>query len=278
MRWEDEQYVRFYKRDTPEWVAMSWQARGLFGLIMRVVDRAGILKLGHKLKLRGLAPVLHAPWSEIEGPLQELLDDGCCRYNQDQATLYIPNFIEAQETGPSETSRKRKYREDARLALQRSQSGLHDVNGTSVPSSDASTGASSALSGSPQHSSESSESTARSASTGGAVVPPTETVARRKGTRLPEDWEPNPQTMAVYTAQGIDCLASLKRFRNHWLSTTKNATKLDWDRTFENWVDTDIERGVAKKLGATNGANATGVTRQVVNGRVVDMQGNPVDE
>ena len=54
MRWEDERYVRFYTRDTPEFLAMSWLARALFGLIMRKVDRAGILVVG-RLGLKGVA-------------------------------------------------------------------------------------------------------------------------------------------------------------------------------------------------------------------------------
>ncbi len=43
MRWEDEKYVRFYTRDTTDWLNLSWQAQGLMGLIMRKCDRAGIL-------------------------------------------------------------------------------------------------------------------------------------------------------------------------------------------------------------------------------------------
>lgn len=116
MRWEDERYIRFYTRNSPDWLGMSWQARGLFGLLMREVDRAGILKLG-KGGLKGVARVLQAPWDEIEPALQELLDDGCVKLGTDGTTLVIPNFIEAQETAQSDAARKRKSREAARAKV-----------------------------------------------------------------------------------------------------------------------------------------------------------------
>jgi hypothetical protein len=112
MRWDDEQYIRFYRRNTAEWLALSWQARGLFGLLMREVDRAGILKVG-KIGLKGVAVVLQAPWVEVETPLRELLADGCLTYQEEQAALFIPNFMPAQEATQNDAARKRKSREVA---------------------------------------------------------------------------------------------------------------------------------------------------------------------
>jgi len=114
MRWEDERYVRFYTRDTPEWLALSWQARGLFGLLMRVVDRAGILKLG-KLGLKGVAVAVHAPWADVDAPLSELITDGCLIVNGE--ALLIPNYLAAQETPQSDAARKRNQRERDRLRV-----------------------------------------------------------------------------------------------------------------------------------------------------------------
>lgn len=116
MRWEDERYVRFYTRNSPEWLALSWQARALFGLILREVDRAGILKVG-KLGRKGVAVAVRAPWAEIEGPLSELLEDGCVVMSEDGQALVMPNFIEAQEAVQSDAARKRKSRETARAQL-----------------------------------------------------------------------------------------------------------------------------------------------------------------
>lgn len=113
MRWEDERYVRFYTRDTPEFLALSWHARGLLGLIMRKVDRAGILPVG-KLGLRGVAVVVGGPWTEVEGPLRELIDDGCVRFEEESARVVLPNFLDAQEAKQSDAARKRASRERAR--------------------------------------------------------------------------------------------------------------------------------------------------------------------
>jgi hypothetical protein len=117
VRWEDESYVRFYRRSTPEWLSLSWQARGLFGLLLRELDRAGLLVLGPKLGLRGLAVQIQAPWVEIEKPLGELLVDGCVRWDEARGVLWVPNFIEAQEANQSDAQRKRESRARARDAM-----------------------------------------------------------------------------------------------------------------------------------------------------------------
>ena len=113
MRWEDERYVRLYTRDTTDWLALSWFAQGLFGLILRKVDKAGILELGRHGK-RGLAAHIGGPaaWASLEGPLEELLADGCVELQGSR--LVCPNFIEAQEAHHSDAARKRTERERAR--------------------------------------------------------------------------------------------------------------------------------------------------------------------
>lgn len=113
MRWEDESYVRWYRRNTPEWCLLSWQARGLFGLILREVDRAGLLELG-KIGLKAVAVVVRAPWDEIEKPLSDLIEDGCIVHRDDLRVLLIPNFIAAQEANASDKARQRAARERAR--------------------------------------------------------------------------------------------------------------------------------------------------------------------
>ncbi len=113
MRWEDERYVRLYTRDTPEFKALSWQARGLFALIMRKVDRAGILAVG-RLGLKGVAVAVDAPWVEVERPLRELLEDGCVAFDEPNTNVVLPNFLPAQEALQSDAARKRASRERAR--------------------------------------------------------------------------------------------------------------------------------------------------------------------
>lgn len=63
--------------------------------------------------------------------------------------------------------------------------------------------------------------------------------APRRGTRLNPDWRPTDEARA-WTLQHLDqstAATELEKFRNHWIAKTgKDATKLDWDRTWRNWV------------------------------------------
>lgn len=109
MRWEDERYVRLYTRDTVDWLGLSFIAQGLFCLILRKVDRAGLLRLGKPGK-RGVAIAIGfgGEWPRLEPALEELLVDGCIQIRGEH--LVIPNFIEAQEATQSDAQRKRESR------------------------------------------------------------------------------------------------------------------------------------------------------------------------
>lgn len=111
MRWSDERYVRFYTRDTPKWTMLPWESRGLFGLLLRAVDRAGILDLDGSGVL-GIASALRMPVEAVEAFLPPLLKDGCVEMRGDE--LFIPNYMAAQETPQSDKARKRAERERAR--------------------------------------------------------------------------------------------------------------------------------------------------------------------
>ncbi len=118
MRWDDERYVRLYTRDTADWMGLSFLAQGLFCLILRKVDRAGLLALG-KQGRKAVAVTIGHPgdWPRLEGALEELVADGCVRIEGDH--LVVPNFIEAQEASQSDVARKRAQRERARARVTR---------------------------------------------------------------------------------------------------------------------------------------------------------------
>ena len=52
---------------------------------------------------------------------------------------------------------------------------------------------------------------------------------------------PSPETIAWAKANHphVDLKRSHETFVNHWLSSSRNATKLDWDRAWRNWVIKD---------------------------------------
>jgi hypothetical protein len=64
-----------------------------------------------------------------------------------------------------------------------------------------------------------------------------------RGTRLPDDWF-LPKTWGDWTVQNFEVNAvkvrvEAERFKNYWLAKSKDATKLDWFRTWQNWCSED---------------------------------------
>lgn len=110
MNFEDERWIKLYTRDAPEFLAMTWQARGLFTLIMRKLDRAGFLACG-RLGKRGVAVAIGAPWVEVQEFLEELLDDGCVAFDPSTGMLSVPNFTLAQDSRSSGKARQKASRE-----------------------------------------------------------------------------------------------------------------------------------------------------------------------
>lgn len=113
MIWEDERYVRLYTRDTVDWLGLSFLAQGLFCLLLRKVNRAGLLPLGKHGKKAVVVAIGHpGDWPRLEGALEELLADGSVQIQGD--VLVIPNFVAAQEAKMSGAARTREWRERQR--------------------------------------------------------------------------------------------------------------------------------------------------------------------
>jgi hypothetical protein len=76
-----------------------------------------------------------------------------------------------------------------------------------------------------------------------------------RGQRIPETWEPKPETLDRFrTRERVEAAASVERFRNHFLASSgRNAAKLDWDKAFINWVLRDCEEGRAKPIATLPG-------------------------
>ena len=111
MRWPDERYVKVYTRDTPDWLALGWEARALFWELLRKADRAGLLEVG-KSGNRGIAALTGIPVDVVERTLSALIEDGCVEQRGPQ--LLIRNYIEAQNANQSDRARQQKAREAAR--------------------------------------------------------------------------------------------------------------------------------------------------------------------
>jgi hypothetical protein len=69
---------------------------------------------------------------------------------------------------------------------------------------------------------------------------------RKRGTRIPEDFKPTPADIAWQREKGLsDALArrETEKFVNYWQAKSgSNAVKLDWSRTWRNWMLEALDR------------------------------------
>jgi uncharacterized protein YdaU (DUF1376 family) len=82
-----------------------------------------------------------------------------------------------------------------------------------------------------------------------------------RATRLPPDWEPSDELIAFMRKERPDLNPShtIMKFCNYWQAKSgKDATKLDWDKTFQNWVLQEKE-GKAKPASQDPFASRGGV-------------------
>lgn len=108
MRWEDERYVRLYTRDTTGWVLLPWQSRCLLPLLLRKVDRAGVIEVQEGEVAKALEELLKVPAEVVEVGLAGLI--GRRIFVLEAGRLLMPNFLEAQECSQSDKIRKQVSR------------------------------------------------------------------------------------------------------------------------------------------------------------------------
>ena len=71
------------------------------------------------------------------------------------------------------------------------------------------------------------------------VIKPKNIGKGKRGSRLQEDWKPSSAviTWATKEYSNVDLKLEYEKFVDYWLSRAdKGAIKLDWDRTFRNWI------------------------------------------
>lgn len=80
----------------------------------------------------------------------------------------------------------------------------------------------------------------------------------RRGTRLPEDFLPDEGLRAWYVEKvggAVNGALEHERFMNYWLAKPgKDGVKIDWRRTWMNWMLTALERSGGRAPGAPAGA------------------------
>jgi hypothetical protein len=74
-------------------------------------------------------------------------------------------------------------------------------------------------------------------------------VPRKRGTRIPEPFmlTNEMRSWASSRVPGVDVNTATEKFVNYWRASTKNATKLDWTATWNNWLLSDFETRVQNR-------------------------------
>lgn len=108
MDWSNERYVRVFTRDTDDWLVMSWEARALLLMVLRKVDRAGVLETRRGTK--GVAALVGMPSEVVTRALPELLDGEGAPLLSHERGYVVRNYIEAQEAAQSDPQRQREAR------------------------------------------------------------------------------------------------------------------------------------------------------------------------
>lgn len=123
---ENEQYVKVYKRDTVTLMLLSWQARALLWEFLRRCDRSGVIDVGGHGS-RGLAAVVRMPCEVVAIALPELVESGTVMAGT--GCYVMPRFLEAQEARQSDAQRQRESRGRKRSqAIDSSDSACHTLS------------------------------------------------------------------------------------------------------------------------------------------------------
>lgn len=74
----------------------------------------------------------------------------------------------------------------------------------------------------------------------------------KRGSRLPEDWQPSPKLIewAEREEPGIDCRRETLQFKAYWLARPgKSGVMLDWDLTWQRWMRNESKYARRHKSG-----------------------------
>jgi hypothetical protein len=112
MDWSNERYVRLYCNDTKSWKLLGWEGQAVFSLLLRKVDRSGMLDDVYDAEDIALMLGCGFPVDVADRGLSRLVKKGTIEITD--RGLLIPNFIEAQETPKSDRQRQRDSREAKR--------------------------------------------------------------------------------------------------------------------------------------------------------------------
>lgn len=275
MNFEDEPYVRVYKRKTVTTKLIGWEGRMVLRSLLLEVDRAGILDLDGMDPAEALAALDEMPLEHVRVGMGRLLDRGVVVVQD--GVLFVPRYMDAQEAKQSDAQRQRESRARRAAELRVTQGGLvtkastpgpaageaepsspepssekHVTNGDGLASQpvtkrhDRSHAVTRGHPSSAQPSNtEQEEDLESSDSAGPGPAPlklkPPATAGATKRTlrwrRVPADWKPKPEHVGLAMQLGVPLDEEVEKFRDHEFKNTKT----DPDACFRTWLKNSLE-------------------------------------
>jgi hypothetical protein len=253
MNFEDESYVRLYKRKTLTSKLLGWEGRTVLWHLMLEVDRAGVLDLDGHDAIDAVAAMTDCPIDVVRVGMPRLIEREVVKVLS--GALLIPKFIEAQETRQSDAQRQRDSRERRRALIRLEELGVtigdlhserevdksqsvtehpptvtngHSSSAQSSPVQQSSLFATTSPPAEPAPTKPKAVSDGTSGVNGDSGVIP----RRRPTRRCPTDWTPKPAHELIAQERRIDLAFELAKFRDHEFKTAR----VDWDAAARNWL------------------------------------------
>ncbi len=108
MNYEDESFVKVYKRQTLGSKFLGWDGRAVLRALFLHVDRAGVLDLDDVGPAEAIAALEELPIEIARAGMEKLVARGTVVVSG--RVLFIPNFMVAQEAKQSDAQRQRESR------------------------------------------------------------------------------------------------------------------------------------------------------------------------
>lgn len=108
MNFEDEPYVRIYKRKTLTTKLLGWEGRAVLREMILEADRAGVIDIGNEDPVQAVAALTELPLEVVEIGLNRAVKLGSVTIC-DKA-LFIPRYMPAQEARQSDRMRQQESR------------------------------------------------------------------------------------------------------------------------------------------------------------------------
>lgn len=240
----DRPFMKFYPSDwrgSTSLKLVSMAARGLWIEMLCIMHEAEpyghLLHKGRKLDASSLAVLVSAPVSDVESWLAELEAFGVA--DRKRSGVLFSKRMEADEI------KRGKNRDNGKKGGNPSLRKDEEIPGSVNPKITEGDKAQrpETRDQRPEDSSFQSESAREDDfgdMFGGSLpVPAKPKREKRTPTHLPKDWQPSDEDRAFAESEGMTEAQTdreAQRFKDHWKTTAKNATKADWPATWRNWI------------------------------------------